>query len=288
MRRDAVTCSQVCRQARHRFNRAIGAGTATRPAPADTGRRLAYADPPYPGLSRKYYADHPDYAGEVDYTALVEQLAGYDGWALSTSAAALPTVLEVCPDGVRVAAWHRGAYPHGAPAGPLSAWEPVISSPPARRRRLALADEASRPAAAEPSHQPGTEPARGSGAEPSRAAAVEPSRDAGTEPSHVDAGDPSRQDLDQPSLPARTVDRFAGLRVEAAADRPRPGDRCQAGGVHPVGVRSPRRPPGRHPGRPVPRLRRDRPGLAHLHRRCELILFASPQAVLRASDRRHQ
>jgi hypothetical protein len=39
-------------------------------------------------LSRRYYADHPDYAGEVDHAAQVDQLTGYDGWALSTSAAA--------------------------------------------------------------------------------------------------------------------------------------------------------------------------------------------------------
>src|SRR5262249_44445122 len=51
--------------------------------------------------------------------------AGYDGWALSTSAAALPAVLALCPPGVRVAAWHRGERPTTA-RWPLSAWEPVI------------------------------------------------------------------------------------------------------------------------------------------------------------------
>lgn len=176
MRRDAVTCSQACRQARHRFNRAIGADTSHRPASAEAGRRLANADPPYPGLARRYYANHPDYAGEVDHAVLVDQLAGYDGWALSTSAAALPAVLEVCPDGVKVAAWHRGAYPHGAPAGPLSAWEPVIYSPPPVRRRLTLA-------------------------EPSRTAGANLSRPAEAEPSHVDAAEPSRQDPEHPSQP---------------------------------------------------------------------------------------
>lgn len=79
--------------------------------------RLAYADPPYPGRSRKYYGSHPDYAGEVDHEALIESLTGFDGWALSTSADALP--------GVRVAAWVRGERPTRA-YGPLNAWEPVI------------------------------------------------------------------------------------------------------------------------------------------------------------------
>jgi hypothetical protein len=52
-------------------------------------------------------------------------LSTYDGWALSTSAAALPVVLGLCPPGVRVAAWHRGERPT-ASYWPLNAWEPVI------------------------------------------------------------------------------------------------------------------------------------------------------------------
>jgi hypothetical protein len=89
--------------------------------------RLAYADPPYPGNAH-LYRGHPDYAGEVDHAALIARLAAYDGWALSTSAAALPAVLALCPPAVRVAAWHRG--PRVAPSWqPLSAWEPVIYVP---------------------------------------------------------------------------------------------------------------------------------------------------------------
>src|SRR5512135_34608 len=92
------------RQARHRFLRAVGQAEAVAP-----GRplRLAYADPPYPGKAW-LYRDHPDYGGEVDHAALIAQLAGYDGWALSTPAEALPAMLGLCPPGVRVAAWHRG------------------------------------------------------------------------------------------------------------------------------------------------------------------------------------
>ncbi len=70
---------------------------------------------------------HPDYAGEVDHAALITRLSGYDGWALSTSAATLPTVLALCRPGVRVAAWHRGE--RATPSRwPLNAWEPVIYS----------------------------------------------------------------------------------------------------------------------------------------------------------------
>ncbi|MGZ4619816.1 MAG: hypothetical protein ACXV3F_14160 [Frankiaceae bacterium] len=71
-RRDAV----CCRQARHRFLRAVGYADSVAP-----GRplRLAYADPPYPGKAR-LYRDHPDFGGEVDHAALIEHLAAYDGW----------------------------------------------------------------------------------------------------------------------------------------------------------------------------------------------------------------
>lgn len=121
-RRDAVCCSVRCRQARHRFTRTVGGP----PTAVDPGRplRLAYADPPYPGKAWLYRA-HPDYAGEVDHAELIGRLTGYDGWALSTSARALPAVLAMCPPGVRVAAWHRGERPT-ASRWPLNAWEPVI------------------------------------------------------------------------------------------------------------------------------------------------------------------
>ncbi|WP_051808438.1 hypothetical protein [Actinoplanes subtropicus] len=136
-RRDSVCCSTRCRQARHRFGRAAG-----KPVAVADGRplRLAYADPPYPGKAW-LYRGHPDYAGEVDHAALIARLAGYDGWALSTSAAALPAVLALCPPGVRVAAWHRGERPT-ASRWPLNAWEPVIYSggrPADPTRRVTIA-----------------------------------------------------------------------------------------------------------------------------------------------------
>jgi hypothetical protein len=121
LRRDARCCSTRCRQARHRFGRSVG-----RSAAVAGGRalRLAYADPPYPGKAW-LYRGHADYAGEVDHAALIRDLAGYDGWALSTSAEALPAVLALCPPGVRVAAWHRGERATVS-RWPLHAWEPVI------------------------------------------------------------------------------------------------------------------------------------------------------------------
>lgn len=121
-RRDAICCSTRCRQARHRFTTDVGRPHATA---ADEALRLAYADPPYPGLSARYYSEHPDFDGEVDHTELIRRLSTYDGWALSTSARALPSVLALCPPGVRVAAWFRGERPTRS-EGPLNAWEPVI------------------------------------------------------------------------------------------------------------------------------------------------------------------
>jgi hypothetical protein len=69
--------------------------------------RVAYADPPYPGQSKRHYGNHPDYAGEVDHAELVSRLVTEypDGWALSTSSTALREVLALCPEGARVAAW---------------------------------------------------------------------------------------------------------------------------------------------------------------------------------------
>lgn len=120
-RGDAKFCSTRCRQASHRFGRGLRLRVAT-----GHPLRLAYADPPYPGKAG-IYRDHPDFGGEVDHSRLVEQLdADFpDGWALSTSAAALRDVLASCPPAVRVAAWFRGERPTRS-WQPLNAWEPVI------------------------------------------------------------------------------------------------------------------------------------------------------------------
>jgi hypothetical protein len=124
MRSDAVTCSKRCRQARHRFRTGVGVAPA---AVSGQPIRLAYADPPYPGLSRRYYEGHDDYAGEVDHAELIRQLSTYDGWALSTNEKSLQYVLGLCPPGVRIGAWFRGERPTRS-GGPLNAWEPVIYS----------------------------------------------------------------------------------------------------------------------------------------------------------------
>lgn len=122
VRKDAETCGQECRQAFWRFG---ARGPATRlEGPA---RRFAYADPPYPGMSERWYADHPDFAGEVDHRDLIERLVAEfpDGWALSTSNKTLAQVLALCPPGVRVGAWTFPTPPQSTRRA-RTAWEPVI------------------------------------------------------------------------------------------------------------------------------------------------------------------
>lgn len=159
-RRDAIYCSKRCRQAAHRFYRG-----APRRLQGERSLVFAYADPPYPGMAHRYRG-HVDYAGEVDHASLVDGMtADYsDGWALSTSAAALPEVLSVSPAGVRVAAWFRGERPTRS-YRPLSGWEPVVVfggrpylSSPAERRVDALVHVA-RARTTDPVRVLGTKPA---------------------------------------------------------------------------------------------------------------------------------
>lgn len=84
--------------------------------------RFGYADPPYPGLARRYYD-----CAEVDHAELVDRLVREfpDGWALSTSAKALPMVLRLCPDDVRVCPWVNGER-RSLAHRPRVAWEPLI------------------------------------------------------------------------------------------------------------------------------------------------------------------
>lgn len=122
----------------------------------------AYADPPYPGLARRYYG-----TAEVDHAALVSRLQRFDAWALSTAADSLPWLLELCREAgigdVLVGAWFRGERP-GAATLPRSAWEPVIycgarpldPSPRARRDALTLI---ARPRLTDPAREIGQKPA---------------------------------------------------------------------------------------------------------------------------------
>lgn len=123
--RRGIYCGRKCRQSawRLRCRRELSASPSAGP-----GLRFAYADPPYPGLAKKYYGDQPTYAGEVDHAKLIASLeaSGYAGWALSTSSRALATVLPLCPPGARVAAWVKPIGVPGTTYGMHSTWEAVI------------------------------------------------------------------------------------------------------------------------------------------------------------------
>ena len=75
--------------------------------PGQPPGKFAYADPPFPGLSAKYYRDHKDFKGEVDPVELIEslQVGGYLGWALPTSPRAVRDILPMCPPEARPCAW---------------------------------------------------------------------------------------------------------------------------------------------------------------------------------------
>lgn len=143
IRSDATTCSKACRQSRYRARRR-GAANGTMRSPASSRpMRFAYADPPYPGMSYRYYRDQPSYAGEVDHEDLINGLewrrgtfdtgdpdsVGHpriDGWALSTSAAALRDVLPLCPPEARVCVWVKPIGASTRTFGLHNTWEPVI------------------------------------------------------------------------------------------------------------------------------------------------------------------
>jgi len=115
--------------------------------------RLAYADPPYPGQAAKHYAEHPDYAGEVDHRALLKRLDGeYDGWVLHTSSVALPEVLALADEldirRYRIMAWVKPfcAFKRNVPVA--YAWEPVLvrcARKPVVSGRLVMRDWVSEP-----------------------------------------------------------------------------------------------------------------------------------------------
>ncbi len=119
-------CSKRCRQTAFRARKLGVAGGL------QDGIELClrYADPPYPGLSRKYYRRESTYAGEVDHATLIARLSSTsDGWALSTSARALRVLLPLCPPTVRVCVWVKANGAHPATRGPHNLWEALIVKP---------------------------------------------------------------------------------------------------------------------------------------------------------------
>ena len=92
---------------------------------------FAFADPPYLGCGA-LYADHHEAASDWDraetHSDLVDRLAKEfpDGWALCLSTPSLRTILPMCPDDCRVAAWVKPFAVFKPNVNPAYAWEPVI------------------------------------------------------------------------------------------------------------------------------------------------------------------
>ena len=93
--------------------------------------RFAYADPPYLGLAAKFYGhlheDAADYDNPETHRALIERMcAEFDGWALSLHTPMLRTILNMCPEDVRVGAWVKPFASFKKNVTRAYAWEPII------------------------------------------------------------------------------------------------------------------------------------------------------------------
>jgi hypothetical protein len=93
--------------------------------------RFAYADPPYLGVAKKRYPEHPEswvYDTVDGHRQLIDRLVGEfpDGWTYSLSAKSLYELLPLCPPDVRVMAWVKPWTAFRKNVNPAWAWEPVI------------------------------------------------------------------------------------------------------------------------------------------------------------------
>jgi hypothetical protein len=108
----------------------------------DRTLRMAYADPPYVGQSKRHYGDHEDYAGEVDHGELIDRLlSGYpDGWALSISSPSTQMILALLGErglsqingDFRLTAWIKPFAAFKRNVRVAYAWEPIILKPAPR------------------------------------------------------------------------------------------------------------------------------------------------------------
>ena len=98
--------------------------------------RFAYADPPYLGQGKKLYG-FPEWDSLERHAAFVQQLQTEypDGWAMSASSPSLRSILPICPETCRVAAWVKPFAIFKPNVNPAYAWEPVIFNGGRKRDR---------------------------------------------------------------------------------------------------------------------------------------------------------
>jgi hypothetical protein len=94
--------------------------------------KFAFADPPYLGCGQKHYGQHHADAADFDqvesHAALVDRLVSEypDGWALCLHTPSLKTMLNLCPNDVRIGAWVKPFGAFKVNVNPAYVWEPVI------------------------------------------------------------------------------------------------------------------------------------------------------------------
>lgn len=93
--------------------------------------KFAYADPPYLGCGKLYAKNNPqalDWNEPERHRTLITGLCNDfpDGWAMSASSPSLKTILPMCPDSARIAAWVKPFAIFKPNVGVAYAWEPVI------------------------------------------------------------------------------------------------------------------------------------------------------------------
>jgi len=84
---------------------------------------VAYADPPYVGLARRYPEKR-----EVDHQELIGRLAADfpDGWALSCKANSARELWPLCPPDTRLGVWVKTYAPAVMNVRPAYCWEGVL------------------------------------------------------------------------------------------------------------------------------------------------------------------
>ena len=94
--------------------------------------RLAYADPVYLGMSRRY-PEHPESHVWDNLDTHAQLLAtldrDYDGWAYSCSATTLRQILTVAPEGIRIGSWNKPFCAFKRNVRIAYSWEPVLFKP---------------------------------------------------------------------------------------------------------------------------------------------------------------
>lgn len=83
--------------------------------------KIAYADPPYKGQSKKHYGGN-----EIDFVALIERLKTFDAWALSIHQGQIRELLQLTPKKTRIACWCKPYATFKKNVNPTHAWEPIL------------------------------------------------------------------------------------------------------------------------------------------------------------------